>query len=291
MENLTIYNLPPAPPRWDRVGIFYISFCATWTALVFAGAAFCWFNRHSPVLRIRGLPLSLTAILFLHCYWVLAQITYPIGGTMNIVLAYDIQYFFMGIYFPLGIALIQASNMRFLHVANLQKRYADPDRDAGSHGCNGGAHSWLCKLRNMNYTKRIMIFIGVGMVFQVHTSALLCSYGNVLTVSGSSHCRHVAGLPQVPSNIWHPWHRYPRRYSSGADNRPGSGLGVVAQCSVAGHLDVDRKSSPPVLLAICTDTHRWRLSFSGEPGVSVILWDGAPRPSAAAFPSKCATTD
>jgi hypothetical protein len=169
MENLTIYNLPPAPPRWDRVGIFYISFCATWTTLVFAGAAFCWFNRHSPALRIRGLPLSLTAILFLHCYWVLAQITYPIGGTMNIVLAYDIQYF-MGIYFPLGIALFQASNMRFLHVANLQKRYADPDRAAASQGCNGGGHSWLCRLRNMDYTKRIMIFISVGMVFQVRAS-------------------------------------------------------------------------------------------------------------------------
>lgn len=167
MENLTIYNLPSMPPRWDNVGLFYIIFCCTWTTLVFAGVAFCWFNRHSPALRLRGLPLSLSAIVFLHAYWVLAQITYPIGGTMPVVLAYDIQYFFMGIYFPLGIALFQASNMRFLHVAHLQRRYADPDFFAKTDGCNGASESWLCRLRNMNYTARIMIFIGLGMIFQV----------------------------------------------------------------------------------------------------------------------------
>lgn len=163
---LTIYNLPPSPAKWDAVGIFYITFCATWTTLVFSGMAFCWVNRKNPVLRIRGLPLSFASITFLHCYWCLAQITYPIGMTMPIVLAYDIQYFFMGIWFPLGIALFHASNLRFLHVAKLQKQFTRPEHRSRSE-CNGVDDSWLCRLRSMNYTKRILIFIGSGMVLQV----------------------------------------------------------------------------------------------------------------------------
>ncbi|KAL2670660.1 hypothetical protein Neosp_014449 [[Neocosmospora] mangrovei] len=163
---LTIYNMPPSLPNWDSVGVFYVTFCAVWTTLVFSGMAFCLANRNNPILRLRGLPLSFSAIAFLHCYWVLGQIVYPIGATVPTVLAYDIQYFFMGIWFPLGIALFQASNARFLHIAKLQKQFTSPHLRAGM-GCNGSHSSWLCRLRNMNYTKRIMIFIGFGMIFQV----------------------------------------------------------------------------------------------------------------------------
>ncbi|KAF5025125.1 hypothetical protein F66182_2826 [Fusarium sp. NRRL 66182] len=163
---ITVYNIPPSPPNWDRVGVFYVSFCAIWTALVFAGMAFCWVNRRNPILRLRGLTLSLFAITFLHLYWILGQITYPIGATMPLVLAYDVQYFFMGIWFPLGIALFHASNSRFLYVAKRQKRFTSHHLQMRT-GCNGSRSSWLCRLRNMDYTNKIMIFIGFGMVFQV----------------------------------------------------------------------------------------------------------------------------
>lgn len=166
VEGLSIYTLPPSPPNWDRVGVFYVSFCVTWTTLVFSGMAFCWFNRRSHILKVRGLPLSFGAITFLHMYWILSQITYPIGMTMPIVLAYDIQYFFMGIWFPLGIALFHASNSRFLHVAKMQKQFMHPEQRS-SFGCNGSRSSWLCRLRNMDYTTRILGFIGVGMIAQV----------------------------------------------------------------------------------------------------------------------------
>jgi hypothetical protein len=33
----------------------------------------------------------------------------------------------MGTWFPLGIALFHASNLRFLHVAKLQKQFARPE--------------------------------------------------------------------------------------------------------------------------------------------------------------------
>ncbi|PLB49733.1 hypothetical protein P170DRAFT_447335 [Aspergillus steynii IBT 23096] len=166
VPGLTVYNLPTSPPNWDRVGVFYIAFCSVWTALLLAGMVFCLFNRRVPMLRVRGLPLSFSAIALLHVYWILGQITYPIGATMPTVLAYDIQYFGMGIYFPLGIALFHASNLRFLHVAKLQRQqFAHPELRAGRR-CNGSDTSWLCRLRNMDYMKRAFLFIGIGMVLQ-----------------------------------------------------------------------------------------------------------------------------
>ncbi|KAL7794276.1 putative GprK-type G-protein coupled receptor protein [Trichoderma ceciliae] len=166
MAAVSVYTLPPSPANWDKIGVFYISWCASWTTLLIASMAFCWFNRHLPVLKIRGLPLSFSAIAFLHVYWILAQITYPIGATMPLVLAYDIQYFFMGIWFPLGIALFHASNLRFLRVARLQKQFTHPARRVDPV-CNGAQASWLCRLRNLDYTKRSMFLIGLGIVIQV----------------------------------------------------------------------------------------------------------------------------
>ncbi|CAG8928603.1 unnamed protein product [Penicillium salamii] len=166
MADLTVYNMPPSPPNWDRVGVFYISFCVTWTTLLIAGMIFCVINHRVPILRVRGLPLSFSAIILLHVYWILGQITYPIGATMPTVLAYDVQYFGMGVYFPLGIALFQASNLRFLHVARTQKQqFASSETRTRAH-CNGADSSWLCRLRNMDYMKRALTFIGIGMVIQ-----------------------------------------------------------------------------------------------------------------------------
>lgn len=212
VPQLTIYNLPPSPPNWDRVGIFYITFCATWTLLVFLGMVFCWFNRSSPILKIRGLPLSFTAITFLHIYWILAQIVYPIGMTLPIVIAYDVQYFFMGIWLPLGIALFHASNSRFLHIAKLQKQFTRPELRSRS-GCDGGKSSWLCRLRNMNYTKRILIFIGIGIVAQVRfrESAVDPCVLTPGAPSDSVDCWNVGCLQEVPSHFRHSRDRNPGR--------------------------------------------------------------------------------
>ncbi|KAL6877711.1 putative GprK-type G-protein coupled receptor protein [Trichoderma longibrachiatum] len=162
----TVYTLPPSPPNLDGVGIFYISWCASWTALVLAGMAFCWLNRDIPVLKIRGLPLSFCAIALLHLYWILAQITYPVGRTLPVVLAYDVQYFFMSLWFPLGVALFHASNLRFLRVAQLQRQFTThPAVRRVEPGC-GGKASWLRRLRGYDHTKRSLLFIGLGMVVQ-----------------------------------------------------------------------------------------------------------------------------
>ncbi|KAH7089512.1 hypothetical protein FB567DRAFT_590325 [Paraphoma chrysanthemicola] len=162
---LTIYNLPPMRPNWDRVGVFYVTFCAIWTTIIMLGMAFCWYNRTLPILRVRGLPLAFGSVIFLHLYWIMAQITYPIGATMPIVIAYDVQYFVMGTWFPLGIALFHASNLRFFYVARLQKQFAQPGFQR-SRNQTVSTSSWLGRLRNMTYTSKVMTFIIAGMVVQ-----------------------------------------------------------------------------------------------------------------------------
>lgn len=162
---MDLYSIPPQPPNFDTVGKFYVAFCATWTTLLLAGMAFLLANRRNPILKIRGLFLSFTAIIFLHAYWVLAQIVYPIGQSLPVLLAYDIQYFFMGLWFPLGVALFHASNSRFLYIAEQQKQFAH-SKYRRRLRCNGASTSWLCRLRNMDYTNRILVYIGFGMIFQ-----------------------------------------------------------------------------------------------------------------------------
>ncbi|CAH0047863.1 unnamed protein product [Clonostachys solani] len=163
-ENVTVYNLPPSPPKWDKVGIFFVSFCGTWSTLVFAGMIFCWLNRRNPILKIRGLPLSFSAILLLHTSWILAQLIYPFGRTLPTVVTYDIQYFFMGIWFPLGIALLHASNSRLIYIAKLQRQFAS--QPLVRVKCNGDS-SVLCRFRNFDYTSKVMILANAGMILQV----------------------------------------------------------------------------------------------------------------------------
>lgn len=96
MDGITIYNFPAQPPNWDRVGIFFVTFAAVWTTIVASGMIFCLWNRHIPALKMRSLPLAFAGITLLHLYWCMAQIVYPIGGTMPMVIAYTVQYFIMG---------------------------------------------------------------------------------------------------------------------------------------------------------------------------------------------------
>ncbi|KAG5758152.1 hypothetical protein H9Q72_013711 [Fusarium xylarioides] len=163
---ITIYNLPPSPARWGQVGIFYIIFCIVWSLLVLAGMTFCWTNRNNPLLRLRGLLLSFSAIVLLHIYWILGQIVYTVGPTIPIVLAYDIQYFFMGIWFPLGIALFHATNSRLLHVAKMQKKYSSAHLRDQSNSAQPYS-SWLCRFKCLERTRKVLVLTGIGMVVQV----------------------------------------------------------------------------------------------------------------------------
>ncbi|KAL6703481.1 hypothetical protein ACN47E_009655 [Coniothyrium glycines] len=162
---ITVYNLPPQPALLDGVGIFYITFCAIWTSIVAAGMLFCWVNRHLPILRVRGLPLAFGSVISLHVYWILAQLTYPVGRSIPAIPAYSLQYFVMSTWFPLGIALFHAANLRFLRVAKLQKQFAQSTLTVRRSRVEQKT-GWLCKFRNMEYTRKVMMFITVGVVVQ-----------------------------------------------------------------------------------------------------------------------------
>ncbi|KAG6172223.1 hypothetical protein E4U51_007691 [Claviceps purpurea] len=164
----TIYNFLPTPPKFDPVGTFYIAFGASWTLLVVAGMLFCALNHDNPVLKIRCIPLSFGAIILLHSYWILAQVTYSVGMSMPIVLAYDIQYFFMGVYYPLGMALFHASNLRFLRIAKLQRHFARSEvRGREERSREGGVLSGFRRVRGWEYTAQVMFWVGLGISVQI----------------------------------------------------------------------------------------------------------------------------
>ncbi|KAL2761008.1 hypothetical protein ACRALDRAFT_1038047 [Sodiomyces alcalophilus JCM 7366] len=159
--------------NWDGLGVFWTAFAAGWTALLLAGMAFLHHRRAMPILRIRGLPLSFCAILFLHAYWLAVQLGYVYGHLMP----NGVEYWIMGIYFPFGIALFHASNSQFLHVAKRQKKYAQFALPAGGKKPaqqpqpaekTRGPSRWplLDRFRRYDYTTKMLAVVCAGMTFQ-----------------------------------------------------------------------------------------------------------------------------
>ncbi|OOQ86855.1 hypothetical protein PEBR_19857 [Penicillium brasilianum] len=146
------------------VSIWWVVWGCVWTAAVAAGMAYLIIHRDMPTLRIRGLGLSLSSIVLLHLYWWVCQF----GNMVGALLPGDAQYWIMGTYLPCGIALFHASNTRFLHVAKLQRKYAQhgyrlvdavPDAKPKTGLIN--------RFRRLDYTTKILITVGIGMFVQV----------------------------------------------------------------------------------------------------------------------------
>ncbi|WAO97257.1 Hypothetical protein NCS54_01497400 [Fusarium falciforme] len=145
----------------DGLGIFWIAFALSWTLIVAGGMIFLWHHRDMPILRIRGLPLSLLAITLLHFYWGTVQ-----TGYVYLPLAIpEVEYWIMSIYLPCGIALFHASNTRFLLVAKAQKELFTSDA-ASIQSKRAKTNSLICRFRSLDYTKKILILVGAGMGFQ-----------------------------------------------------------------------------------------------------------------------------
>lgn len=144
----------------DAAGIFWVALCCLWTVFLATGMGFLWNRRNMPLLKIRGLCLSFSAILCLHVYWMAVQFASIVSHFPS-----EAQYWIMGIYLPFGIALFHASNSRFLHVAKQQKRFVQgniEDNRRSSRVVKLG-----CFHIRLNHTSKILIFIGFGMLVQV----------------------------------------------------------------------------------------------------------------------------
>lgn len=152
--------------NFDGLGWTYITIAVSWTIILTIGTTFFISKRHLPFLRIRDVPLTVSAVAVLHVYWVLCLLAYVLQGFFPCAT----EYWIMSIYLPLGIALFQACNTQLLHIATLQKRYTEKT----SHHREGpvlrqekGLRRWMIRLEAENRRKRSMTFIAYGMVVQV----------------------------------------------------------------------------------------------------------------------------
>ncbi|KFA64871.1 hypothetical protein S40285_02848 [Stachybotrys chlorohalonatus IBT 40285] len=153
----------PAPQLGlDAVGIFYMAFGCSWTAVLIAGMTYLWTKRHMPLLRIRGLPLSFAAIIFLHLYWMAVQFGYVYGPFMSA----GVEFWIMGIWLPFGVALFHASNTRFLYVARAQRRFVEKAPESDRATIRPRPETLLGKYRAMDHTRRVLLLVGTGMLFQ-----------------------------------------------------------------------------------------------------------------------------
>lgn len=150
----------------DSLGKLYISIATAWTTILLIGATFLIARRNLPNLRIRNIPLAVSAVATLHVYWVLCMVAYVLQGHFPCAA----EFWIMSIYLPLGIALFQACNTQLLHIAGLQKKYAEsqlPSRKKSGSQCTRRWHKCLKKPRTENPVRTTMALIGYGMVVQV----------------------------------------------------------------------------------------------------------------------------
>lgn len=161
-------------PRLNAIGIWWIVWGAIWTTAVVAGMVFLWLRRDIPTLRIRGLALSFAGITLLHLYWISVQLGYSIGPMAPEVA----EFWIMSIWFPFGIALFQAGNSQFLHVARAQARYASHPSQMESRFDEKHAQqppqrlTFIARLRKMDYSRRMFACVTIGMIVQVSSTII-----------------------------------------------------------------------------------------------------------------------
>jgi hypothetical protein len=150
----------------DTVGIFWLVLAATWTVVVIAAMTTVFLHRHMPFLRIRALGLLFSAVALMHLWWISVQL----GYTTSPVVPQVVDYWLMGILFPFGIGLFQASNAMFLHVARVQRRFVshnDADEAWQRPRDIKGMRKAFPWLWGLNFQTRMAIFVTAEMVLQI----------------------------------------------------------------------------------------------------------------------------
>ncbi|KAH8194210.1 hypothetical protein TruAng_011626 [Truncatella angustata] len=130
------------------------------------------------VLLIRKLPLVFTAVINLHIYGAVCML----GLTVGQVVPCDAQFWIMSIYLPFGMALLQAANSQFLHIASQQKKFAQFN-NLEEHGMSEKSRTidpslplWkknIEKLKRLDKVTKILVFIGIGMLIELALTFLI----------------------------------------------------------------------------------------------------------------------
>ncbi|EXJ89098.1 hypothetical protein A1O3_02162 [Capronia epimyces CBS 606.96] len=192
----------------DGLGKTYIGIVVAWTCLLLPAAIFLIRNRNLSYLRMRNIPLAISAVATLHVYWVLCMIAYVLNGYFPCAT----EYWIMSIYLPLGIALFHATNTQLLSIATAQKRYAQGDVLVESQPSKQpkarGWRKWWEQLKTYNATKNTMAWIGMGMIVQLVFTLVVFlmsrkfhpGFGVTGQVTSRSGCRR--GWEWWPSIAW-----------------------------------------------------------------------------------------
>ncbi|RYP14246.1 hypothetical protein DL766_009737 [Monosporascus sp. MC13-8B] len=125
----------------------------------------------------------------------------------------DAQFWIMSTYLPFGIALLQAANSQFLHVASQQQKYAsvadldELELSAKSAGVDPTLPWWkqtLGRVQRADRTARLVVYIGIAMVVELACVSLVAGhlvYSTNAAAEFSALPTYVIFVIGVP--IWH----------------------------------------------------------------------------------------
>jgi hypothetical protein len=156
----------------DRQGWTYFGLFIVWNVILGVSMVFLWINRKLPSLRIRRIPLLLAGIFALHTYGAFCLIAYPIYPSVSC----NFEFWLMSVWVPFGIALFQASNSQFLHLASRQKQFARVsfvrehkviNEEKAQTIANSRWRRIVAGVERADNINRTLIFIGVGLVVEV----------------------------------------------------------------------------------------------------------------------------
>ncbi|KAL2864850.1 uncharacterized protein BJX67DRAFT_200395 [Aspergillus lucknowensis] len=165
---LTADSKPQAD--YSPISIWWAVWGSFWTVAVALGMAYLIKRRDTPLLRIRSLGLSLSAIALLHLYFTAVQF----GSMYGALMPGDAQYWIMGTYLPCGMALFHGSNSYFLHVAKLQKRFAPYETRRVDPAAYSKRKPGLISLfRRLDYTTRVVVLVVIAMAIQIFLTVLM----------------------------------------------------------------------------------------------------------------------
>ncbi|KAJ4351098.1 hypothetical protein N0V95_004145 [Ascochyta clinopodiicola] len=160
------------------LGWFYLAFVICWNVSLVAAMGFLWRHRELPSIRMRRIPLLFAGVTALHVYGAISIFAYPFGAYFPC----SVIFWMMSILVPFGMAMFQAANTQFLHVASRQKQLAHmstlkdhkpiSEKQAEAIG-NNRFKRIVSGVERADRVGRSLIFIGAGMVIQVAVTLLV----------------------------------------------------------------------------------------------------------------------
>jgi len=108
------------PENWDGYGISLIVFTLLYSTVLYSACAFLFLYRNHPLLKMRNVPLMISAVAILHVFTAMCFVVYTLNGAWPC----QVEFWCMNLYLPIGIGLYQASNQQLLMVSHGQAQLA-----------------------------------------------------------------------------------------------------------------------------------------------------------------------